>query len=172
MDSKETHVMEPITANARMIQESNTMTPPASPYTYLGVAEGLMPGVKPLVDALPSGTSATLAFVCAHVLECLLKAYLSRGGSDAALRQPSIRHNLSALWKKAYKQGLPVSDAPPDWVECLSGLHNEPYPLRYSIGIDRATNIKRPISAILLPAAEPMVTELVTLLEVVRQLIR
>ena len=41
----------------------------------------MMPGVKILAEAEPTCAPA-LALVAAHVLECLLKAYLSRDGSD------------------------------------------------------------------------------------------
>jgi hypothetical protein len=155
--------MQPITATASLTQESNTVAPPAPPYTYFGVAESLMPGVKPLVDALPSGSSAALALVCAHTLECLLKAYISRDGSKkAACKARGMRHDLKALWKEASKQGLGVPASPPDWADRLSSLHHQPYLLRYSEGIH----------GIVLPAAAPMAPELTTLLEVVRKHIK
>lgn len=153
MVEEEIHAMDP--KNARVAS-------PAPPYTYLGVAESLMPGVKPLVDALPSGTSVALALVCAHILECLLKAYLSRGGADTALKKPSIRHDLNALWILAGKERLPVPASPPDWVDRLSGLHNSPYYLRYSTGVH----------GVVLPAPEPMATELTALLGIVRNHIK
>jgi hypothetical protein len=155
--------MKPITATASLTQASDTVAPPAPPYTYFGVAERLIPGVKPLVDALPSGTSAALALVCAHILECLLKAYISRDGSKkAAHKARSMGHDLNALWAEAVRQSLPVQASPPAWADRLSGLHKSPYYLRYSKGVH----------GVVLPAPEPMATELTTLLEVVRNQIR
>jgi alcohol dehydrogenase YqhD (iron-dependent ADH family) len=77
-----------------------------------------------------------LPFVAAQVLENLLKAYISRGGSDAAVRDPKIHHDLSALWGMAAGQGLAIASSPPDWVDVLSGLHNRPFYLRYSTGVN------------------------------------
>jgi hypothetical protein len=117
-----------------------------------------MPGVKVLAAASPPPALA-LALVAAHVLECLLKAYLSRGGSDTGLKDENVRHDLNALWAKAFAQGLRVPESPPNWADCLSGLHKSPYYLRYSIGVH----------GIVSPGAEPMTSELAALLEVVRE---
>ena len=133
------------------------MAPPAPPRTYLGVAESMMPGVNVLA-ATPTPSALALALLAAHVLECLLKAYLSRNGSDAPLKKPKVRHNLNALWAMASAQGLQVQKEPPSWVDRLSGLHNSPYYLRYSTGVH----------GIVTPGAEPMRSELAALLEMVR----
>ena len=117
----------------------------------------MMPGVKVLAAASPPSALA-LALVAAHVLECLLKTYLSRDGSDAELKGRELRHNLNALWARAFAQGLQVSESPPSWVDCLSVLHNTPYYLRYSTGVH----------AVVLPGAEPMMSELVALVDIVQ----
>lgn len=149
--------MEKITGNASFTLEDVKVKPAGAPHTYLGVAEGLMPGIHALVPGYPS-TALALSLICAHTLECLLKAYLSRGGSDAACTDRRIRHNLNALWGKALSEGLPIQNPAPDWVSRLSGLHQKPYYLRY------ATKIH----GIVLPAAEPMASELQAVLQVVR----
>jgi hypothetical protein len=150
--------MEPITGNVSITLQNATIARAAPPRTYFGVAENLMLGVKVLAAASPLPALA-LSLVCAHVLECLLKVYLSRSGADAALKSQKVRHNLSALWTRAVAQGLRVDASPPDWADCLSGLHNKPYYLRYSTGVH----------GVALPAAEPMTSALGALLEVVRE---
>jgi len=153
--------MEPITGTASITLSPVTIVPAAPPHTYLGVAESMMPGVKVLAAASPFPALA-LALVAAHVLECLLKAYLSRHGSDDALKNPDVRHDLEALWAMAFEQGLRIPRSPPDWVACLSGLHKSPYYLRYSTGVH----------GIVSPGAEPMTSELAALLEIVRAQLR
>ena len=134
-----------------------TIAPAGPPHTYFGVARGMMPGVHAL-SAAPLVSSLALALVAAHVLECLLKAYLSRGGSDASVRAPAVRHNLAALWEMAAADGLSIPPTPPHWAQRLSEVHGSPYYLRYSTGVH----------GIVLPGAEPMVTEMEALLECVQ----
>jgi len=117
----------------------------------------MLPGVKVLAAASPLPVLA-LALVAAHVLECLLKAYLSRDGSDAEVRNSDVYHDLNALWAMAFSQGLRVPESPPGWVDGLSGLHKRPYYLRYSTGVH----------GIVSPGAEPMTSELAALLETVQ----
>lgn len=149
--------MKPITGTASLTEQPDTVAPPGPPHTYFGAAQSFMPGVRVLASASPVPASA-LAFLCSHVLECLLKAYLSRDGSDAGLRDPDIRHNLVALWERANAEGLRIQNAPPAWVVRLSGLHNSPYYLRYSTGVH----------GIVTPGVEPMASELAALVEVVQ----
>lgn len=149
--------MEPITGAASIALQPVTIAPAAPPHTYFGVAQSMMPGVKVLATASPPPALA-LALVAAHVLECMLKAYLSRDGSDAALKSPDVRHDLNALWAMAFAQGLRIPESPPSWVDCLSGLHKSPYHLRYSTGVH----------GIVLPATEPMTSELAALVDIVR----
>lgn len=141
--------------------EDLQVMPAAPPHTYLGVARSMIRGVRVLADV--SATSGlALALVAAHVLECTLKAYLSRDGSDSAVKNdPSIRHNLLALWSMAHEQGLGIALNPPQWVTTLSGMHNAPYYLRYSTGVH----------GISLPGPEPMSTELQSTLDLVQNVV-
>ena len=149
--------MKPITGTVSITNQPDTMRP-ALPHTYFGVAQSMMPGVRVLATASPPPVLA-LDLVAAHVLECLLKAYLSRSGSDVGFRDRNIRHNLKTLWEMAFAQGLRVPQSAPRWVDCLSGLHKNPYYLRYSTGVH----------GIVSPSVEPMTSELTALLEVVRE---
>ena len=75
-----------------------------------------------------------LALVSGHVLECSLKAFLSKAG----LTEPELKevgHNLSELWARAVRKGLPINATPPDWAETLNRLHDKPYILRYPMGL-------------------------------------
>lgn len=129
------------------------LVPPMPPHTYLGIAVSLLSGIHVLAAA--SGPVALpLSMLCAHALECTLKGYLSRDGDDSRVKQPSVRHNLLALWSLAHAEGLHIPAAPPSWVSCLSGLHDRPYYLRYSTGVH----------GIVMPGAQPMVQELEALL--------
>ena len=150
--------MTHITGTASVVLGPVTSAPAAPPHTYLGVAQDMVVGLRALADASPT-SSLALGLVAAHVLECTLKAYLSRGGSDHAVKGRAVRHNLSALWSMARADGLPIPRLPPDWVKTLSGLHDSPFPLRYSTGVH----------GLVMPGAEPMATEIPALLALVRQ---
>ena len=147
-----------ITGVGNLVASAARMQPAAPPRTYLGVAYGMLPGVKALAVANPTAPLA-LCLVAAHALECTLKAYLSRDGNDDVVKRPDIRHNLVALWKLAHIQGLRIPADPPGWVEMLGHLHNSPYYLRYSTGVHGIQS----------PASEPMTTELGQLLNLVEQ---
>jgi len=133
------------------------IVPPAPPQTYLGVAHSMIKGVRALADTSPT-PSLALALVSAHVLECTLKAYISRDGSDSVVRANDLRHNLGGLWSLANEQGLQISPAPPNWVTTLNQSHGSPYHLRYSTGVH----------GISLPSPEPMASELQSLLDLVQ----
>lgn len=140
-----------------MVLPSIAISPARPPHTYFGVAQNMLPGVKALAMTSPLPALA-LALVAAHTLECLLKAYLSRDGSDDDLKKPDVRHNLESLWAMAVAEGLPISSSPPSWVACLSSIHDSPYYLRYSTGVHIISS----------PGPEPMTSELSALLEVIR----
>lgn len=114
-------------------------------------------GVRVLADA-PSTPNLALALVASHVLECTLKAYLTRDGSDSLVMSPDIRHNLCRLWSLSHAQGLGVPSTIPNWIMTLSQVHGSPYHLRYSTGVH----------GISLPGPEPMTTELESLLDLVQ----
>lgn len=150
--------LKPITAAANITLEPMRALQPGPPHTYLGIAESLLAGIRILAGA-PKSAPLPLAMLCAHAVECILKAYLSRSGDDTYVKKPKVRHNLNVLWSLAHQQGLAVSAAPPEWVACLSRLHESPYYLRYSTGVH----------GIVSPAPEPMASELVELIEQVRK---
>jgi hypothetical protein len=155
--------MKPITASASIRLAPMTIESPGPPDTYFGVAESFAPGLRPLAKAMPT-TALPLAFLSAHVLECLLKAAITKGSrSDQHLKNDvKVRHNIVALWALAITNGLGLNSLPPPWVENLSRLHAYPYHLRYSTAVHAVTS----------PAAEPMTTELLALLEQVRNFLR
>ncbi len=150
--------MKPIVGRLSVTNQPDIVVPAGPPQTYFGVAQNLMPGVRVLAAETQPPIYA-LALLAAHALECILKVYLSRDGSDAEFKKPDVYHDLKALWEMAFKQGLCVPELAPCWVDCLSILHNRPYYLRYSTGVH----------GIILPRAEPMTSELTELLEVVRK---
>jgi hypothetical protein len=154
--------MKPITATMNIQIFDVTVAAPEPPYTYFGVAESLLPGLRPLASGMPA-TALSLAFLAAHILECLLKAAGTKTErSEQALKSnPDVRHNIDALWKLAISHGMPLSPSPPTWVENLSRLHNRPFQLRYPTS-----------HTITSPAAEPMTTDLISLLEQVRVFLR
>jgi hypothetical protein len=102
--------------------------------------------------------------LCAHTLECALKAYLSRSGPEVEKEirnDQQLRHNLTALWERASDEGLPIPKTLPSWASRLSELHNRPFHLRYLEGVH----------GIVTPPAEPMATELSDLVGAVREVI-
>ena len=134
-----------------------TVLPPGPPRTYLGVADGLMPGIRILGDASPV-PALPLTMLCAHALECILKAYLSRSGDDSCVRKADVRHNLNKLWSMARDAGLDLPADLPQWVSLLGNLHGRPYYLRYSTGVH----------GLVLPPQAQMVVDLSELLNAVR----
>jgi len=142
------------------------IAPAGPPLTYLGVAEAMLPGARVLAAAKP-GSSMALALVTSHILECLLKASLTRNRSkphskrkaEKEVKDPATGHNLAWLWTTASRRGLAIRRQPPPWVAGLSEVHLRPYYLRYSTGVH----------GVVLPGPEPMVTELAALTELVRE---
>ncbi len=121
-----------------------------------------MPGVQLLAASGPE-LCVPLTLLAGQTLECLLKAYLSKQGTpESDLKQHAVRHNLVELWQRASQVGLPISAVPPQWVGCLSRLHNSPFYLRYPMGLN----------GLVLPGAQPMASELEALVEAVRQSVR
>jgi hypothetical protein len=78
------------------------------PWPYLAAAKSLSRGLKPLA-AVGQDTLVPLTFVAAQVVECALKAYLSRTGVDSRLKKASLRHNLTDLWSLAASEGLAIT---------------------------------------------------------------
>jgi hypothetical protein len=146
--------MKPITGKAAMTAAPARIAPAAPPRTYLGVASSLLPAVRILASSDEQPPIA-IAMLSAHALECILKGYISRSGDDSSVRHPDVQHNLNALWSRAVADGLHIPPNPPDWVGKLSDVHNRPFYLRYSTGVH----------GIVLPAPEPMTTELAAIME-------
>jgi hypothetical protein len=135
--------------NAPMaIQQNQFIAKPRPPATYMSVAKLLMPGIRTLATSGDIAAQAfPLAMLCAHALECGLKAFLSRNGDDRYLRKRDIRHNILKLWEEAENNGLP--NPIPDWARTLSEIHDEPYHLRYP-----------KVHLLGTPAAQPMTQQL------------
>lgn len=151
--------MQTITGSGSSTLKPIASEPTTPPQAYFGAARSLLPGVRLLAAAGPEAC-VPLTLVAGQALEGLLKAYLSkRGTPESELKQHAVRHNLKELWQRAVRGGLPIPPAPPQWVECLSGLHDSPFHLRYPMGLN----------GLVLPGAQPMAAELEALLEVVRQ---
>jgi hypothetical protein len=149
--------MKEITGTSNLVTGASTTAPPAPPFTYLGVAESLMPGIEVLA-ASEGQIAYAAALLTSHALECLLKAAPSKDGSDRQVKKENLRHNLEGLWHESRRCGLPVDAAPPTWVLTLSKLHASPYHLRYSVGVH----------GVVLPAVAPMVADLRELMRQVR----
>ncbi len=144
--------METITCTANIKSGPDIMARPGPPHTYFGVARGMLPGAQ-ILEANTLPPAMPLSLICAHTLECLLKAFLSRNGNDKRLKAQELRHNLEKLWHLAEAEGLGIANQPPAWVVNLNQLHDSPYYLRYSTDVH----------AIVMPEPQTMVSELVAL---------
>jgi len=137
------------------------IAPVTSTAAYFGVAQALMPGAQ-LLAANPSTSPIAHSLLSAQILECLLKAFLSKNGATETELRKKLGHNLAGLWQLASRLGLNIPQSPPAWVVCLNGLHDSPYYLRYAPGVH----------ALVLPNLKVMSAELSALLETVRENIR
>jgi hypothetical protein len=149
--------MDRVTGSISTALDCVGIKPAGPPDTYFGVVNGMLPGVAILASAQPAVPMA-FAFLAAHVLECALKAYLSRDGSDERLTKAPLRHDLVAIWQLAASEGLAVVAEPPDWAIRLGEVHGRPYYLRYSTRVH----------GIVLPPSSTVVAELTALVEAVR----
>lgn len=69
-----------------------------------------MRGAMVLAAASPSEFALALALLSGHILECSLKAFLSKAGlTERDLKK--VGHNLSKLWELSVTKGLPISTA-------------------------------------------------------------
>jgi hypothetical protein len=152
--------MEPIATTFSIRDAQDSVAPVAPHGAFLSAAVGLMRGAKVLAAAPPSESEWALALLSGQILECSLKAFLSKAGlTEKELTGISIRHNLTELWKQAAAKGLPVSPAPPDWIEALNRLHGSPYHLRYPMGLH----------GLVLPNAQQTISELAHLVDAVHR---
>lgn len=127
--------MAPISGSANITLDNVNVVPPGPPHTYFGVARNIMEGIRVLARSA-SNCAIPITFLGAQALECLLKAYLSRAGSDTKLKKPELRHNLSGLWMCSIADGLDLNSSLPQWVSRLNEIHDRPYYLRYSTGVN------------------------------------
>lgn len=134
--------------------------PPGESYSYLGVASRLLPGAESLCAAKVDPPNA-LAFLCCHILECILKGALVLKVRDN-LKDKAIRHNLVRLWDLAVANNLPFPMPHPAWLPALSEMHDDPYILRYA----------RNINGWSFPILSDIPRELRSLLELVHQMQR
>ena len=143
--------MKPIEGKAELSEQSGSVAPVKVSRGHLSAAQYLLPAARFLVEG-PSAVTPGLAFLCGHILESLLKAFLV--GSDT---RPRKGHGLTGFWLDAVRRGLPLEPTPPPWAQALDRLHDNPYYLRYPRAHVFST-----------PAAEQMVSELARMLETVR----
>jgi hypothetical protein len=128
--------MEPITGFISIEERPDTVASVTVHEAYFAAAQALMPGARLLADALPSGSAAALTLLSGQILEGLLKAFLSTVGvKTKELKEKPLGHNLAALWQRAETLGLPIGSMP-GWAETLNGLHDDPYYLRYPMGLN------------------------------------
>lgn len=134
---------------------------PAAPWrSYLRVAMSLAPGLRALDPDNPE-VYAAHAFLSCHMLECVLKAYLSRTSAETYLQSPAVRHNLERLWELSSEQGLQVLLPTPVWVQQLGFLHDKPFYLRYAPSV----------GGVAMPNPEPGRGQLLDLLTYVNQVV-
>jgi len=97
--------MEPISATMSIAEEPDSFGPGAAHDAFLAVAVGLMRGAAVLAAAPPSESAWAFALLSGQILECSLKAFLSKAGvTQEELNR--IGHNLSELWLRAANRGL------------------------------------------------------------------
>jgi len=91
-----------------------------------------MRGAKVLAAAPLSESAMALALLSGQILECSLKAFLSKAGvSVNELKDKQhFGHNLLKLWEIASTKGLRISATPPDWVETRPWRRGAPFSAR------------------------------------------
>jgi hypothetical protein len=154
-------MMEKITGSAHIRLEPVSISKVTPVEAFLGVAESLMPGMQLLINT-PPFYAIPITLLAGHILECLLKAFLSKTDvSEANLKK--FGHDLNKLWQEAANRKFPIPSVLPPWAKRLSELHGFPYRLRY--------NSCR-VHGITLPNSQELSSELTKLLETVRREIR
>ena len=140
-----------------------TMPPPEPSKGYMAAARYFFSGVNFLSQGGHEVVIAC-AYLAAQALECLLKAYLVKvkeGITVDILKNKPYGHDLKKLWEEAVDNGLEVSKQPPIWCLILNQTHNEPYHIRYPIGVN----------SFAVPDCSKMVSELSKLIEQVERII-
>ncbi len=100
---------------------------------YMIVARDLLQAVEALSTLSPNVSPRGCALIAAHALECALKAFLWHKEKKKIWGR-KVQHDLVALWNMTYKEGLSISQVPPDWVTILSSGHGPNFYFRYQKG--------------------------------------
>jgi hypothetical protein len=154
--------MEPVIGPVDVPLEPLTVQPVKPHEAFFSAAESLLTGAGIIAE---SGQNASVAFtfLCGQATECFLKAFLSHRGFDLdTLKSAAFRHDIGKLWSAAMSRALPLGDPMPPWADCLDELHDNPYYLRYPMGLH----------GIVLPGIDPMLSELQRIREMVRSAIK
>ena len=118
--------MEANRASFAVSDAQDTFGPGAIHDSYLTTAVGLMRGATVLAASPPDESGWAFALVSGQILECSLKAFLSKLGQTGL-----NGHDLAKLWARAAGRGLPIGDMP-QWAKTLNSLHGPPnYHVRY-----------------------------------------
>ncbi len=110
------------------------IAPPTDATGYLGAAQGMLAGARPLLQVkyLPA---LAITHLCGHGCESVLKAILvCKGMTSDELSKKRFGHNILALWAEAEKREPRLPFPRPDWVGQLNQVHASPFQLRYPLG--------------------------------------
>lgn len=101
---------------------------------YYAASLALRPGLSDLEAACHSGVHAFI-LVAGFAVEGLLKTLLARAAELSPTSKPIPRtHSLKNLWNAAVEGGHLSTEACPDWLIELDGLHDSPFFVRYQTG--------------------------------------
>lgn len=156
-----------MSASANIKLPAKRMGQPTQGDGYMAVARELLPAVKALAT-LPNVPPRAAALIAAHALECALKAFLWHKGKDSEILAGKVKHDLLKLWSIAFKEGLDISQAPPDWCRIFISGHGPRFYFRYQEGVldEKQKTIVHGGST---PALEPMAVALRKLIETVER---
>ena len=76
--------------------------------TLQATSKQLMPGAMVLANPLLPECTQTLTLLSGQIIECLLKAFLSKSGVEDENLKIKLSHNLLELCKRAATEGLPM----------------------------------------------------------------
>ncbi|WP_194725554.1 hypothetical protein [Noviherbaspirillum malthae] len=84
------------------------------------------------------------------------------------MRDPAVQHDLVALWGLAYTEGLAVAPVPPGWLVRLNDMTGQTIPGDTTGQTKFNLRYGGKSHAIVIPVAEPMVSDIAALLAQVR----
>jgi hypothetical protein len=140
---------------------ADRILPPSDARALLFSAQQLMQGLQVLARS-PENVPLACSFLAGQALEGTLKAYLSLNGVSEGALISQFRHDLEKLWNEAVRLGAPLSATPSRWCQTLNTLHGSPYYLRYPLRVN----------IIVMPAKEPMVSELQQIVDDILALVK